>query len=57
MGRKLLMDEQKNEHPKKEDAGNSAPNPKGTDQATKDNDLTSGHSRPGDGGDDNAKGK
>lgn len=35
--------------------GNQPPNPEGTDKATKDNDLTTGHSTPGDGGDDNAK--
>lgn len=31
------------------------PDPKGADEKTKDNDLTTGHSEPGDGGDDNAK--
>ena len=30
-------------------------NRKGADEATADNDLTTGHSTPGDGGDDNAK--
>jgi len=34
---------------------NGAPNPEGTDQATKDNDLTTGHRKSGDGGDDNTK--
>lgn len=37
--------------------GNQPPNPKGADEKTKDNDLTTGHSQPGDGGDDNAKKK
>jgi hypothetical protein len=32
-------------------------NPEGAAQATKDNDLTTGHSRADDGGDDNSKGK
>ena len=37
--------------------GNQPPSPKGAEQATKNNDLTTGHSQPGDGGDDNAKAK
>ena len=31
------------------------PDKEGADKATQDNDLTSGHTRDGDGGDDNAK--
>jgi hypothetical protein len=34
--------------------GQKPPNPKGADQATKDNDLTTGHTKPSDGGDDNS---
>jgi hypothetical protein len=30
------------------------PDPKGAEEATKDNDLTTGHSKPSDGGDDNS---
>ena len=37
--------------------GNQPPKPQETEEATKDNDLTTGHSTPGDGGDDNAKEK
>jgi hypothetical protein len=31
------------------------PDPRGAEKATNDNDLTTGHSKPGDGGDDNAQ--
>lgn len=34
---------------------NQPPNPEGTEKGTKDNNLSTGHSKPGDGGDDNAK--
>jgi hypothetical protein len=36
------------------DKSNSPPDPKGAEKATQDNDLTTGHSELGDGGDDNA---
>jgi hypothetical protein len=34
---------------------NQPPNPEGANRATQENDLTTGHSEPDDGGDDNAK--
>jgi hypothetical protein len=34
---------------------NQPPDPEGVGKATRDNDLTTGHTTPGDGGDDNAK--
>lgn len=36
-------------------AGERPPNPAGAAKATQDNDLTTGHSDQGDGGDDNSK--
>jgi hypothetical protein len=32
---------------------NQPPDPKGAEKTTQDNNLTTGHTRPGDGGDDN----
>jgi hypothetical protein len=36
-------------------ASSEPPNPEGTAKATEDNDLTTGHGKSGDGGDNNAK--